>query len=148
MSVFLLSCTNEELTEKHDNVNLSQVQKDLSLTKFSNVNIAENVHVNWETLNETKKNNFTISEVAASEKHASTIQSDYFKGHLNYQVVTVESENQTQSYFLEVFTNENSTVYPETITKLNDFSGTLNVFSLKGENMGSIAIIHGVARNI
>jgi len=148
MSFFLLSCHNEELAEKNDNVNLSQIEKELSLTKFSNVNIAGNVEVNWQSVNEIRNNNFIIFEVAASEKNASTIQSDYFKDHLKYQVVTVKSENQTQSYFLEVFTNENSAVYPETITKLNDFSGTLNVFSLKGENLGSIAIIRGVARNI
>jgi hypothetical protein len=70
------------------------------------------------------------------------------KNHLKYQIVAIESEGQLYSYFVEVYTNKDSDVYPQTITKLNGFTGTLNVFLLNGENLGSVAIYKGKARNI
>uniref|UniRef100_UPI00374D9CD5 hypothetical protein n=1 Tax=Flavobacterium sp. TaxID=239 RepID=UPI00374D9CD5 len=137
-----------EIAENKENTNLNQVKNDLELDKFSNVNIAENVAIDWETIKETQKGNFKISEISAHEKTASMLESNVLENHLKYQVVTIESEGQLHSYFVEIYTNKGSNVYPETITKLNDFTGTLNVFLLNGENLGSIAIYNGKARNI
>jgi hypothetical protein len=119
----------------------------LSLTKFSNVNIAENVEVNWQSVNETKKNNFTISEVAASEKHVSTIQSVFLQNHLKYEIIQIENAGQLKSYFLEIYSNKESIAY-RTITDLNNYSGTFNVFELNGENLGSVAVFNGKAKDI
>jgi hypothetical protein len=82
------------------------------------------------------------------EKTASTLESDFLENHIKYQIVTIESEGKLYSYFLEVYTNKGSNAYPETITKLNDFTGTLNVFLLNGVNLGSVAIYNGRAKNI
>ncbi|MEO8237606.1 MAG: hypothetical protein ABI576_05805 [Flavobacterium sp.] len=146
--VLLISCNNEEPGKNNTSVNLNQVKKDLELNKFSNVNIAENVAVNWESIKETQKDNFKISEISVHEKAVSTLESDFLQNHLKYQIVAIESEGQLYSYFVEAYTNKGSNVYPETITRLNDFTGTLNVFLLNGENLGSVAIYKGKARNI
>jgi hypothetical protein len=148
LSILLVSCNNEELGKNNTSVNLNQVKKDLELNKFSNVNIAENVAVNWESIKETEKSNFKIAEISAYEKTASTLESDFLENHIKYQIVTIESEGKLDSYFLEVYTNKGSNAYPETITKLNDFTGTFNVFLLNGVNLGSVAIYNGRAKNI
>ncbi|CAM2868704.1 hypothetical protein [Flavobacterium frigoris] len=144
----MLSCNNEELANKKTSVDLSQLKKELELNKFSNVNIAENVTINWESINDTEKGGFKISEIAAHEKTASTLKSNFLQSTLKYQLVAIESQGNLHSYFLEVYTNKGSTIYPETITKLSDFTGTLNVFRLNGENLGSMSIYKGKARNI
>lgn len=148
LSILLVSCNNEELGKNNTSVNLNQVEKDLELNKFSNVNIAENVVVNWESIKETEKSNFKIAEISAYEKTASTLESDFLENHIKYQIATIESEGKLYSYFLEVYTNKGSNAYPETITKLNDFTGTFNVFLLNGENLGSVAIYNGRAKSI
>ncbi|KUJ60871.1 hypothetical protein AR687_15815 [Flavobacteriaceae bacterium CRH] len=148
ISVLFTSCTHDELQTENENANLNRIKQDLDLKKFSNVNISENVEINWEKIDKTKKDNFTIYEVSANEKKASTLQSDFLQEKLKYQIISIESEGQLYSYFVEVYTNKESKIYPETITKLNDFSGTLNVFLFNGENLGSVAIYNGSARNI
>ncbi|MBW4359630.1 hypothetical protein [Flavobacterium taihuense] len=148
LMLFLVSCNNEEIAKNTENANLNQVKNDLELDKFSNVNIAENVAIDWETINKTQKGNFKIYEISAHEKAVSTLESNFLENHLKYQIVTIESEGKLYSYFLEVYTTKGSNAYPETITKLNDFTGTLNVFLLNGENLGSVAIYNGKARNV
>lgn len=146
ISVFLLSCNNDELVQKHEN--LSQVKKELSLTKFSNVNIAVNVEVKWERVNETKKDNLKIYQIAVKEKQQSRLQSTFLQEYLKYQIISIESRNQTDSYFVEVYGDNDSVVYPESIDRLANFTGTFNVYLLNGENLGSVAIFNGKARNI
>jgi hypothetical protein len=148
LSILLISCNNEETGKNNTSINLNQIKKDLELNKFSNVNISENVAVNWESIKETQNDNFKISEISVNEKAVSTLESDFLQNHLKYQIVAIESEGQLYSYFVEVYTNKDSAVYPETITKLNGFTGTFNVFLLNGENLGSIAIYKGKAQNI
>ncbi|MDX6183584.1 hypothetical protein SGQ44_14715 [Flavobacterium sp. Fl-77] len=148
VSLFILSCNNEELANKNTSVNLSQAKKDLDFNKFSNVNIAENLAVDWETIKETQIGNFKIAEIQVHEKRASTLESNFLENHIKYQIATIESQGKLYSYFLEVYTNKGSNAYPETITKLNDFTGTLNVFLLNGVNLGSVAIYNGRAKNI
>ncbi|MDX6183582.1 hypothetical protein SGQ44_14725 [Flavobacterium sp. Fl-77] len=148
VSLFILSCNNEEVANKNTSVNLSQVKKDLYFNKFSNVNIAENLAVDWETIKETQIGNFKIAEIQVHEKRASTLESNFLDNHIKYQIATIESEGRLNTYFIEAYTNKGSTIYPESITKLNDFTGTLNVFLLNGQNLGSVALYNGRARNI
>lgn len=145
--MILVSCEENSETN-NESQNVTHFKNDLELNKFSNINISENVAVNWESVKKTEKGNFKISEISAYEKAVSTLESDFLENHLKYQIVTIESEGQLHSYFIEVYTNKKSDVYPETITKLNGFTGTLNVFLLNGENLGSVAIYKGRARNI
>ncbi|WP_029271552.1 hypothetical protein [Flavobacterium sp. KJJ] len=146
--LIFLSCNSEEQQDKNKIRYLDQLKSELNLRNFSRVNISENIVVNWENVTKTKKENFEISEIAVNEKIASKLQSKLLQEHLKYQIVTIECEGQFYSYFLEVYGDKNSPVYPESITKLNNFTGTLNVFSLTGENLGSLGILKGQTRNI
>jgi hypothetical protein len=148
VSLLILSCNNEEITNKNTSVDLSQVKKDLDLNKFSNVNIAENLAVDWETVKETQKGNFKIAEIQVHEQRASTLESNFLENHIKYQIATIESKGRLNTYFIEAYTNKGSIIYPGSITKLNDFTGTLNVFLLNGHNLGSVALYNGRARNI
>ncbi|WP_029273197.1 hypothetical protein [Flavobacterium sp. KJJ] len=82
----------------------------------------------------TKKDSLEIFEIEANEKTAIRLQSNFLQNNIQYQIVTINSENQIYSYLLEIFGDKDSALYPETITKLDFFKGTLNVFSLKGKN--------------
>jgi hypothetical protein len=146
--LFLVSCNNEELEKDYNKVNLNEIKQDLKLQRFSNTNISENVDVNWEKTIETQKDNYKIYEITAKEKKESTLQSDILQEHLKYQLVSITSVGQLNSYFVEAYSNVGGIVYPETITKLNNFTGTLNVFELNGENLGSVAVRKGRAKNM
>ena len=144
----LLSCTNDssDKTGKTDSSN--QLKEELHLEKFSNVNIAENVEVNWNNALQTKKKDVAIVEFDVKEKIPSKIQSSFLKAEMNYQLISIESDGESKNYFIEVFSNNDSEAYSKTITKLDKFKGVFNVFSLNGQNLGTIAINHGNARNI
>jgi hypothetical protein len=144
----LLSCTNDGNDRIEKNDNLNTLKEELHIEKFSNVNIAENVEVNWNNPLQTEKKDVTIVEFDAKEKFPSKLQSDFLQTEMNYQLISIESEGELKNYFIEVFSYNDSDAYSKTITKLNKFKGVLNVFSLSGQNMGSIAIDHGHARNI
>ncbi|URM38215.1 hypothetical protein [Flavobacterium anhuiense] len=145
---FLLSCTNDgnDKTGKTDSLN--QLKEELRLEKFSNVNIAKNVEVNWSNAQQTEKKDVAIVEFDAKEKFPSKLQSSFLQAEMNYQLVSIESEGEQKNYFIEIFSYNDSDAYSKTITKLNKFKGVFNVFSLNGQNLGSIAINHGNARNI
>jgi hypothetical protein len=146
ITLFLLSCNNDELAKNQENA--SNVKKNLELNKFSNPNIVANVEVDFENVTEFEKDNFKISEIAAKEKVVNYFKSDLLQSQLKYQVITIEYENNSYSYFLEIYAHKKSAVYPNTITKLKDFSGTLNVYTFKGKNLGSIGLAKGMAKNI
>ncbi|URM38163.1 hypothetical protein [Flavobacterium anhuiense] len=143
IALFLLSCSNEEVAKNQENA-----KTDLELAKFSNLNIAKNVEVNFENVTEIEKDNFKISEFSAKEKVVNYFESSLLQNQLKYQGVIIENDGKAQSYFLEVFTLEKSAVYPETITKLKDFSGGLNVYSFNGKNLGSVVVRNGKATNV
>lgn len=146
IAIFILSCNNDELAKNQENVKVAKA--DLELAKFSNPNIAQNVEADFENVNEIEKYNFKILEFSAKEKVVNSFESDLLQRQLKYQGVTIENETKTHSYFLEVYALEKSAVYPQTIKKLNDFSGTLNVYSFEGKNLGSVAVTKGEAKNI
>jgi hypothetical protein len=146
VALFLLSCSNDELETNQETV--KDVKSKLELAKFSNPNIAQNVEADFENANEIEKDNFKISEFSAKEKVVNYFESDLLQNQLKYQGVTIENDGKAHSYFLEVYTFKKSATYPESITKLKDFSGGLNVYSFEGENLGSIGVINGNAKNI
>jgi len=146
IALLFLSCNNDELEKNQENAKVTKTN--LKLEKFSNPNIAKNVEADFENVNEIRKDDFKISEFAAKEKVVNRFASDLLQNQLKYQGVTIENEGIAHSYFLEVYGLEKSAVYPETITKLNDFSGTLNVYSFDGKNLGSVAVTKGEAKNI
>lgn len=144
----LLSCTNDgnDRTEKKDSLN--KLKEELHLEKFSNANIAGNVEVDWNNGLQTENKDAAILEFDAKEKFPSKLQSSFLKTEMNYQLISIESEGELKNYFIEIFSYNDSDTYSKTITKLNKFTGVFNVFSLNGQNLGSIAIDHGNARNI
>ncbi|WP_427873063.1 hypothetical protein [Flavobacterium sp. MMS24-S5] len=144
-ALFLLSCNNDELEKKQENAKVARTT--LELAKFSNLNIAQNVEADFENVNEIEKDNFKISEFSAKEKVVNTFKSNVLQSQLKYQGVTIENEGKSQSYFLEVYTLAKSAAYPQTITKLKDFTGGLNVYSFNGENLGSVVVRSGKAAN-
>ncbi|MGE8342673.1 MAG: hypothetical protein ACN6OI_16715 [Flavobacterium sp.] len=146
VALFLLSCSNDELETNQETV--KDVKSKLELAKFSNPNIAQNVEADFENANEIEKDNFKISEFSAKEKVVNYFESDLLQNQLKYQGVTIENDGKTHSYFLEVYTFKKSATYPESITKFKDFSGGLNVYSFEGENLGSVGVINGKAKNI
>ncbi|MFB9078800.1 hypothetical protein ACFFWB_15530 [Flavobacterium procerum] len=148
LSLFSLSCTNDTYNENLQSKSSDKLKQELQLDEFTNINIAENVEIDWKKATETQKDNFKIFEVPAAEKSASTLESNFLEKYLNYQIVAIESDTMSYSYFIEVYTHKGSNVYPETITKLRDFSGVLNVYLLNGENLGTIAVYNGKARNV
>ncbi|MFC4479373.1 hypothetical protein [Flavobacterium chungangensis] len=145
-ALFLLSCQNDELENKQENAKVAKTN--LELAKFSNLNIAQNVEADFEKVNEIEKDNFKISEFSAKEKVVNTFESNVLQSQLKYQGVTIENEGKSQSYFLEVYTLAKSVAYPQTITKLKGFTGGLNVYSFNGENLGSVVVRNGEAKNI
>lgn len=146
IALLFQSCNNDELEKNRENAKVAKT--DLKLEKFSNPNIAKNVEADFENVNEIEKDNFEISEISAKEKVVNDFQSDLLQSQLKYQGVTIKYEGKSYSYFFEVYALKKSTFYPETITKLKDFSGTLNVYSFAGKNLGSVGVIKGTARNI
>ncbi|URM35223.1 hypothetical protein [Flavobacterium anhuiense] len=144
----LLSCTNDGNDNAGKTDSLNPLKEELHLEKFSNVNIAKNVEVNWNNALQTEKKNIAIVEFDAKEKFPSKIQSSFLKAEMNYQLISIESEGELKNYFIEVFSYNDSEAYSKTITKLDKFKGVFNVFSLNGQNLGTIAIDHGNARNI
>lgn len=146
VALFLLSCSNDELETNQETV--KDVKYKLELAKFSNPNIAQNVEADFENANEIEKDNFKISEFSAKEKVVNYFESDLLQNQLKYQGVTIENDGKAHSYFLEVYTLKKSATYPESITKLKDFSGTLNVYSFEGKNLGSVSVTKGEAKNI
>ena len=144
----LLSCTNDENDKTEEKKGLSQLKEELCLEKFSNVNIAGNVEVNWSNAQQTEKKDVAIVEFDVKEKIPSKLQSTFLQAEMNYQLVSIESEGEQKNYFVEIFSYNDSDAYSKTITKLDKFRGVFNVFSLNGQNLGSIAIDHGHARNI
>jgi len=145
-ALFLLSCQNDELENKQENAKVAKTN--LELAKFSNLNIAQNVEADFEKVNEIEKDNFKISEFSAKEKIVNTFESNVLQNQLKYQGVTIENEGKSQSYFLEVYTLAKSAAYPQTITKLKGFTAGLNVYSFTGENLGSVLVRNGEAKNI
>ena len=145
-ALFLLSCQNDELENKQENAKVAKTN--LELAKFSNLNIAQNVEADFEKVNEIEKDNFKISEFSAKEKIVNTFESNVLQNQLKYQGVTIENEGKSQSYFLEVYTLAKSAAYPQSITKLKGFTGGLNVYSFTGENLGSVVVRNGEAKNI
>jgi hypothetical protein len=147
-TVFLLSCNNEESVTKATNEELNQIKKDLDFSKFSSLNITSNIEVNWKDTYKITNAGFTIYETQANEKSVSSLQSDFLQSQLKYEIILIEIDEKRYSYFVEIYSNKDSEIFPETITKLSNFTGTLNTFSLKGENLGSVAVINGQAKNI
>jgi hypothetical protein len=148
ITIFLFSCNHEEYGKTVTNEELNQINNDLDLSKFSNVNIAANIEVNWKNTYKITNEGFTIYETQANEKTISSLQSDFLKDQLKYEIIQIEADEKQYSYFVEIYSSKNSEIYPETITKLGNFTGTLNTYSLKGENLGSVAVINGLAKNI
>lgn len=148
LSVVLLSCNNDESAQTSHSTNLDQIKNDLNLSKFSNVNISENIEVNWEKTTKSQNEKFKIQEIQVNEKTVSSLHSDFLQKQIKYEIIQIEVDGQSNSYFLEVYSNDNGILYPETITKLNNFTGTLNVFLLNGKNLGSVSIFSGIAKNI
>lgn len=144
----LLSCANDNSNETEKKDNLNELKGELRLDKFTNVNIAENVEINWNDVLQTENKNATILEFDVKEKFPSKLQSNFLQTEVNYQLISIESEGKLKYYFIEVFSYNDSDVYSESIIKLNKFRGVFNVFSLNGQNLGSIAIDHGNAKNI
>ncbi|WP_369012814.1 hypothetical protein [Flavobacterium anhuiense] len=144
----LLSCTNDSSDKTGKTDSLNQLKEELHLEKFSNVNIAKNVEVNWNNALQAENKDVAIVEFDAKEKFPSKIQSSFLKAEMNYQLISIESEGELKNYFIEVFSYNDSEAYSKTITKLDKFRGVFNVFSLNGQNLGSIAIDHGNAKNI
>jgi hypothetical protein len=147
-AVFLTSCNHEESVKIVSNEELNQIKNDLDLSKFSSVNITSNIEVNWKNSNKIKNEDFTIYEIQANEKSISSLQSDFLQNQLKYQIIQIEENEKLHSYFVEIYSNKESELYPETIANLSNFTGTLNTFSLKGENLGSVAVSNGQAKNI
>jgi hypothetical protein len=147
-TVFLFSCNHEEYGKTVTNEELNQINNDLDLSKFSNVNIAANIEVNWKNTNKITNQGFAIYETQVNEKTISSLQSNFLQDQLKYKLIQIEADEKLYSYFVEIYSSKNSEIYPETITKLGNFTGTLNTYSLKGENLGSVAVTNGLAKNI
>jgi hypothetical protein len=147
-TVFLFSCNQEESAKTVTNEELSQIKNDLDLSKFSSVNITSNIEVNWKNSSKITNSGFTIYEIQANEKSVSSLQSNFLQNQLKYQIIQIEADEKLYSYFVEIYSNKESDIYPESIAKLGNFTGTLNTFSLKGENLGSVAVSNGQAKNI
>jgi hypothetical protein len=148
LSVFLLSCNHDEAEKSSNSKELNQLKKDLDLSKFSNVNISQNVTVSWENAAKIANDNFTIQEIPVNEKVISSLYSDFLQNQVKYQILQIETKESLNSYFAEVYSNKEGVIYPETITNLGNFTGTLNVFHLDGKNLGSVAVYNGRAKNI
>jgi hypothetical protein len=148
LSVFLLSCNHDEAEKSSNSKELNQLKKDLDLSKFSNVNISQNVTVSWENAAKIANDNFTIQEIPVNEKVISSLHSDFLQNQIKYQILQIETKESLNSYFAEVYSNKEGVIYPETITNLGNFTGTLNVFHLDGKNLGSVAVYNGRAKNI
>lgn len=149
VSSLLLSCNTEDLPAKNETAKrIDLVKQELDFSKFSNVNISENLEVNWNDYNEIKNGNSKFYEISATEKSLSKIEANFLKSQLKYKVVAIEPNGTLHSYLLEIFTDKESSIYPESISNLDNYKGTFNVFYLNGDNLGSIAIDHGLARNL
>ena len=124
----VLSCANDGNSEIERNDSSNQLKEELHLEKFNNVNIAENVAVNWNNVSHTEKKDVAILEFDVKEKFPSKLQSNFLQAEINYQLISIESKGELKNYFIEIFSYNDSDVYSKTITKLNKFKGVFNVF--------------------
>ncbi|VXB39457.1 conserved hypothetical protein [Flavobacterium sp. 9R] len=75
------------------------------------------------------------------------INSKLFQKTLKYELITLKNNNTLYSYLIEAFSNTNGDLYPGTIKKLNNYSGTLNIFNLDGTLLGQLVINKGKILN-
>lgn len=147
--VFLIfSCTNEDDLEINSSKTIiNKLKNDLKLDQFTNQNIADNLVVNWENTKKIEKENFIIFEIEVNEKNPSKLQSNLFQKELKYELIAIKKDNIIYSYLVEVYTKKNYEIFTNTIQKLKNFTGTLNVYELGGKEIEQLVVFSGKVKN-
>lgn len=145
--LFIFSCTNENLTVSNEEALINNLQNNLKLSQFVNKNISNNIIINWKDIKREEKEGYEIFELEAKEKDSVKINSKLFQKTLKYELITLKNNNTLYSYLIEAFSNTNGDLYPGTIKKLNNYSGTLNIFNLDGTLLGQLVINKGKILN-
>lgn len=142
------SCVNDIIYENEKNSESFLVNR-LDFKKFREINISQNLELDLSTTLINKKENYELIEIKINEIIKVNNESSIFKSKKNYEIVSLKKINNEDKYYLiEIFTSLKSTDYNQSITKLQNFTGTLNVYDLiSGNLINQIVIYNGLATN-
>lgn len=144
----LFSCSPEDSTEINPTDAITnQLKKDLKLDQFKNETFAKNLVVNWESMKRTEKDGIEIYEIEAYEKNPSKIESNLFQSKLTYELIVIKKENVSYSYLIEAYSSLKYALFNNSIQKLKNFTGTLNVFKLDGSSIDQLVVNNGKSKN-
>ena len=146
VTLLFFSCNNEELEKVNNDSISTQLQKELHLNQFTDKKFSGNLVVNWQKINTTVKDSTEIFEFEMDQKDTIKLESKFFREQLNYKLIAVKKDNEIHSYLVEIFSNLNYN-YPGSLSKLENFAGTLNVFELSGKALGQLVVSNGKAQN-
>ena len=141
------SCSTEEVELSTASTVVGQLKNDLKLDQFAKKNFAENIVINWETINTIEKNGVTVYEIPISEIQQTTIASNLFQEQLKYGLIAVKKGDEMRSYLIEAFSSVKHSLYANTIQNLEKFTGTLNVYELNGGLVGQLVVFNGKSTN-
>jgi len=139
------ACTNEDQRETNTESITAQLQGELKLNQFAGKKYSENLEVNWQTLNTVKLDSTEIYEFDIDQKDTIKLESKLFREQLKYKLIALKSNNKMHSYLVEYFSNLSSK-YPNSVSELENFTGTLNVFELNGQFLGQLTVLKGKAQ--
>ena len=141
------SCSTEEVELSTTPTVVGKLKDDLKLDQFAKKNFAENIVINWETINTIEKNGVTVYEVQISEIKQTTIESNLFQQELKYGLIAIKKGDEMRSYLIEAFSSVKHSLYANTIQNLEKFTGTLNVYELNGGLVGQLVVFNGKSTN-
>jgi len=146
--LLLYSCSNEENTGINPTDAITnQLKKDLKLDQFKNQTFAKNLVLNWESIKRTEKDGIEIYEIEVKEKNPTIIKSNLFQNKLKYELIIIKKENVSYSYLIEAYSSLKYALFNNSVQKLKNFTGTLNVFKLDGSSINQLVVNNGKSKN-
>jgi hypothetical protein len=95
----------------------------------------------------TERDGIEIYEIEVKEKNPTIIKSNLFQNKLKYELIIIKKENVSYSYLIEAYSSLKYALFNNSIQKLKNFTGTLNVFKLDGTSIDQLVVNSGKSKN-
>lgn len=146
-ATLLFSCTANDEPISEETSFLNQIKTSFNPNTFTDFGGGENWDIDWNNYTELTKDSTQIYTFALNAKNETKIQSDLFQEKVVHQIVGFKKGQKAQAYLLEVKSNNQSSLYTNDITHLENFNGIASVYTFSKELLGTITFNSGKANN-
>ena len=146
-ATLLFSCTANDEPISEETSFLNQIKTSFNPNTFTDFGGGENWDIDWNNYTELTKDSTQIYTFALKAKNETKIQSDLFQEKVVHQIIGFKKGQKAQAYLLEVKSNNQSSLYTNDITHLENFNGIASVYTFSKELLGTITFNSGKANN-